>query len=247
MLRGLRLAVAALCAKAFRVYQQELARQKAAAQRKGQGRRSISTCVLICLARKLRRELAVHCRLMLIPVLAKQSRPDGILLRGYLLGKANNSLNIGPFVDPLLTCCYSPLHAKATFGPFKFVSVTRARPMSGNDQAKKQGGGYYTNVRDQNLVWSKRGLNARVTMIVVGVDDDPNAPHAAVVWVNSGPGDPLRGRHLHRRDAINLVVEGAMYLDGHWLRPGQAKIVPAGVKYGDATTSSEGVIFLGIF
>src|SRR3546814_20357086 len=70
---------------------------------------------------------------------------------------------------------------------------------------------------------------------------------AAIVWCNSGPGDPLRGRHAHACDAINLVVQGGMYMDGIWLRPGQAKIVPADTNYGDATVSGEGCIFLEIF
>src|SRR3546814_8446101 len=38
-----------------------------------------------------------------------------------------------------------------------------------------------------------------------------------------------------------------MYMDGIWLRPGQAKIVPADTNYGDATVSGEGCIFLEIF
>lgn len=119
--------------------------------------------------------------------------------------------------------------------------------MTAKEQAKKEGRGYYTHLRDSDHQWAKRGLNARVSMIVVGAEEDPNAPIAAIIWVNSGPGDPLRGRHLHHEDAINLVVEGGMYIDGHWLRPGQAKIVPADVKYGDAIPTQDGVIFLEIF
>src|SRR3546814_11616751 len=38
-----------------------------------------------------------------------------------------------------------------------------------------------------------------------------------------------------------------MYMDGIWLRPGQAKIVPADTNYGDATVTGEGCIFLEIF
>ena len=114
-------------------------------------------------------------------------------------------------------------------------------------KAKKEGRGFYSNVRDPNLNWSKRGLNARTCTISLGQDGDLDAPVAAVVWLNSGPGDPLRGRHAHACDAINLVVEGGMYMDGIWLRPGQAKIVPADTNYGDATVTGEGCIFLEIF
>src|SRR3546814_19698921 len=34
---------------------------------------------------------------------------------------------------------------------------------------------------------------------------------------------------------------------GIWLRPGQAKIVPADTNYGDATVTGEGCIFLELF
>src|SRR3546814_9417774 len=67
------------------------------------------------------------------------------------------------------------------------------------------GRGFYSNVRDPNLKWSKRGLNARTCTISLGPDGDQDSPVAAVVWLNSGPGDPLRGRHSHSCDAINLV------------------------------------------
>src|SRR3546814_20813426 len=103
------------------------------------------------------------------------------------------------------------------------------------EKTKKEGRGFYSNVRDPNLNGSKRGLNARTCTISLGQDGDQDSPVAAVIWLNSGPGDPLRGRHSHSCDAINLVVEGGMYMDGIWLRPGQAKIVPADTNYGDPT------------
>src|SRR3546814_3542807 len=80
-------------------------------------------------------------------------------------------------------------------------------------------------------------MKARTCTISRGPDGDKDSPVAAIVWLNSGPGDPLRGRHAHSCDAINLVVQGGMYMDGIWLRPGQAKIVPADTNYGDATVS----------
>lgn len=119
--------------------------------------------------------------------------------------------------------------------------------MNDIEKAKKEGRGFYSNVRDPNLNWSKRGLNARTCTISLGQDGDQDSPVAAVIWLNSGPGDPLRGRHSHSCDAINLVVEGGMYMDGIWLRPGQAKIVPADTNYGDATVTGEGCIFLELF
>src|SRR3546814_13194359 len=74
-------------------------------------------------------------------------------------------------------------------------------------KAKQEGRGFYSNVRDPNLNWSKRGLNARTCTISLGPDGDKDSPVAAIVWLNSGPGDPLRGRHAHSCDAINLVVQ----------------------------------------
>lgn len=115
------------------------------------------------------------------------------------------------------------------------------------EQEKREGGGYYTHVRDPAHNFAKRGLNARTAMLPCGVEGDKSAPLIGVIWVKCGPGDPLRGRHCHHGDAINLVVEGAMYIDGKWLRPGQAKIVPAELNYGDAVASPDGVVFLEIF
>lgn len=115
------------------------------------------------------------------------------------------------------------------------------------EQANRDGRGYYTHVKDPALNFLSRGLNARTALLPVGTGRGRDAPLVGVIWVNAGPGDPLRGRHCHHGDAINLVIEGAMYMDGTWLRPGQAKIIPSEMNYGDATTSPEGVVFLEIF
>src|SRR3546814_6884334 len=69
----------------------------------------------------------------------------------------------------------------------------------------------------------------------------------AVIDVKPGPGDALRGQHLHYGDAINLIVTGSVCMDGTWLRPGHAKIAPAGLTYGDAIPAPEGYTFLEIF
>ena len=114
------------------------------------------------------------------------------------------------------------------------------------EQAREEGRGYYTSMKDPDHNFAGRALNVRVAIIPVGAKGDQQAPLAAIVWVNAGPGDILRGRHTHPSDAINLVVEGSMYMDGVWLRPGQAKIVPAETNYGDAVTPT-GVLFLEIF
>jgi len=119
--------------------------------------------------------------------------------------------------------------------------------MNDLERAKKERRGYYTSIRDENLNFHRRGLNARVGMVSCGEDGDSRAPLIGVIQVNAGPGDPLRGLHLHTGDAINLVVEGAMCMDGTWLRPGQAKIVPRDLIYGDPIASKDGCIFLEIF
>lgn len=105
----------------------------------------------------------------------------------------------------------------------------------------------FTSVRDERLEWLDRGLNAQTSVIVVGQKGDQGAPGVGIIRCAAGPGDRLRGRHTHTADAINLVIEGAMYMDGAWLRPGQAKVVPAGFEYGDAMVGPEGVTFLEIF
>ena len=115
------------------------------------------------------------------------------------------------------------------------------------EQARKEGRGFYTSIRDEDLNFHGRGLNARVGLLPIGEPGDSSAPVTAVVQVRAGPGDPLRGRHLHYGDAINLIVDGALCMDGTWLRPGQAKIVPAHFTYGDAVPSANGCIFLEIF
>jgi hypothetical protein len=105
----------------------------------------------------------------------------------------------------------------------------------------------FTSISDEALPWLVRGLNVRTSVLVVGAASDPSAPAVAIVDVHPGPGDRLRTRHVHDTDAVNLVIAGSMYMDGEWLRPGQAKVVPAGTEYGDALEGPEGVTFLEIF
>jgi hypothetical protein len=105
----------------------------------------------------------------------------------------------------------------------------------------------FTSIHDDSLTWLTRGLNVRISMVALGPLSDPASPAAGVIDAFPGPGDRLRSRHAHPTDAINLVLDGAMYMDGVWLRPGQAKIVPADAEYGDALTGPHGVKFLEIF
>ena len=105
----------------------------------------------------------------------------------------------------------------------------------------------FTSLRDETLKWLTRGLNTRISMITLGPLSDVNSPAAGVIDVFPGPGDRLRSRHAHPTDAINLVLHGAMYMDGVWLRPGEAKIVPANAEYGDGVPGPGGVKFLEIF
>lgn len=105
----------------------------------------------------------------------------------------------------------------------------------------------FTSVGDESLDWLDRGLNAKTSVIVLGAATDSNVPAVGIIRCEAGAGDRLRGRHSHSADAINLVIEGSMYMDGTWLRPGQAKIVPAWSEYGDAMVGPDGVAFLEIF
>src|SRR3546814_14313393 len=43
-------------------------------------------------------------------------------------------------------------------------------------KAKQEGRGFYSNVRDPNLNWSKRGLNARTCTISLGPDGAKDSP-----------------------------------------------------------------------
>lgn len=104
-----------------------------------------------------------------------------------------------------------------------------------------------TSMHDESLPWGPAVLNARTAFIVLGDEDDGKAPTVGVLNVSPGPGDRLRGRHIHKADAINLVIEGAMYMDGVWLRAGESKIVDADFEYGDALTGPDGVRFLEIW
>ena len=107
--------------------------------------------------------------------------------------------------------------------------------------------GYYTSMLDPTRFWADRGLNVRTSLIPLGDEGDPKTPGIGVLDIKAGPGDRLRGRHIHFCDAINLVVEGALYMDGVWFRPGQASIVPADYEYGDAVAGPDGVRFLEMF
>lgn len=127
------------------------------------------------------------------------------------------------------------------------IVKTKKKPIDDIEKAKNEGRGYYTSVRGENLNFNSRGLNSRVALVSVGEEGDMTAPAAGVIQINSGPGDLLRGRHLHHGDAINLVVHGGLCMDGTWLRPGQAKIVPANLTYGDGIPSKDGCAMLEIF
>src|SRR3546814_12132603 len=59
-------------------------------------------------------------------------------------------------------------------------------------KAKQEGRGFYSNVRDPNLNWSKRGLNARTCTISLGPAGDKDSPVAAIGRLNSGRSDDRR-------------------------------------------------------
>lgn len=108
-------------------------------------------------------------------------------------------------------------------------------------------GHMYTHLTDESLPWGPPVLNARTALIVLGDAADPAAPTVGVIDVKHGPGDRLRGLHVHGSDAVNLVLRGSLYMDGVWLRPGQAKIVDRDLVYGDGLAGPDGVNFLEIW
>lgn len=108
-------------------------------------------------------------------------------------------------------------------------------------------GTFRTNISDDGLPFGKATVNARTAIIVLGEKDDPEAPAIGVINVKAGPGDRIRSLHIHTADAINLVIEGAMYMDGQWIRAGEAKIVDANLVYGDGLAGPDGFNFLEIW
>src|SRR3546814_2146647 len=71
-------------------------------------------------------------------------------------------------------------------------------------QAKQEGRGFYSNIRDPNLNWSKRGLNTRTCTISLGPDADKDSPLASIVGFISSPRATLSGRHAHSCDVMTL-------------------------------------------
>jgi hypothetical protein len=106
---------------------------------------------------------------------------------------------------------------------------------------------FRTRIDNDDLPWGPPILNGRTGVIVLGNLDDPYAPTIGVINVNNKPGDRTRSRHIHETDAINLIIEGALYMDGVWLTPGVSKVVSANYEYGDGLAGPQGVKFLEIW
>jgi hypothetical protein len=131
----------------------------------------------------------------------------------------------------------------------KVTSMSEARRLAEGDPFDEPTpeGLFRTRIDDDDLPWGPPLLNARTSMVILGNLSDPNAPAVGVINVKDGPGDALRGRHLHGSDAVNLIIEGAFYMDGVWLKPGEAKVVSANYEYGDGLVGPDGVKFLEIW
>lgn len=138
------------------------------------------------------------------------------------------------------------LPSRPTYQPRRGIRADTGSPDSDQNPAPEDGGIIWTAVDDDELPWS-HNINVRTAVIVVGDQDDVTAPTIAVINAGPGPGDRLRGRHIHTTDAVNFVVRGAMYMDGDWIHSGEAKVVPGHFEYGDALIGPEGVQFLEIF
>lgn len=138
------------------------------------------------------------------------------------------------------------LPARPTFRPRRGIRVDTDSSDNGQIPAGDDKGIIWTAVDDDSLPWS-HNINVRTAVIVVGDQGDVTAPTIAVINAQPGPGDRLRGRHIHTTDAVNFVVRGAMYMDGDWIHSGEAKVVPGHFEYGDALIGPEGVQFLEIF
>src|SRR3546814_20703377 len=97
--------------------------------------------------------------------------------------------------------------------------------------ARQKGRGFYSNVRDPNPNWSKRGLNARTCTISLGPDGDQDSPVGAIDWLKSGPGEQRRGGQEDTWEAISVDVQGGRDMEGSWTRPGTAQHVTARHQY----------------
>jgi hypothetical protein len=144
------------------------------------------------------------------------------------------------------------LPPRSMFRPRRGITVTdptEIAPWSAEPEHEpgERPGILVTRVDDDSLPWGPPLLNARSTIIVLGDPSDPEATAVGVINTRSGPGDGLRGRHFHRSDAVNLVIEGGLYMDGAWLRAGEAKVVAAEQEYGDGLAGPDGVKFLEIW
>jgi hypothetical protein len=138
------------------------------------------------------------------------------------------------------------LPARPAFTPRRGIRVDVDSPGGGETPGGGEKGLIWTAVDDDALPWS-HNINVRTAVIVVGDASDVAAPTIAVINAQPGPGDRLRGRHIHTTDAVNFVVRGAMYMDGDWIHSGEAKVVSGHFEYGDALIGPDGVQFLEIF
>lgn len=141
------------------------------------------------------------------------------------------------------------LHLKDSYTPRRGVKVTAKEwvDLGKSPLPPEHPGLFFSAVNDDSLNWGPPILNARTSLVVVGEPDDPHAPVVGCINVAPGPGDRLRSRHIHGADALNLVIRGAVYMDGAWLRPGEAKIAPGNVEYGDGMAGPEGMDFFEIW
>lgn len=144
------------------------------------------------------------------------------------------------------------LPPRPTHRPRRGIGIAQRAEAEGRIGAGRTGGlvpegMIRTSFDDEQLPWGPPVLNARTALVILGDVADPKAPTVGVINVSPGSGDRLRARHIHKADAVNLVIEGAMYMDGVWLRAGESKVVDANFEYGDALTGPDGVRFLEIW
>jgi hypothetical protein len=97
---------------------------------------------------------------------------------------------------------------------------------------------------DDELEWGGDIDKARSAALFFGPEFDGRSPCAVVFKLEPGFCDPLSSMHIHGADAINLVIQGSMKMDGVWLTPGMMKCTPAGEAYGDHEVGPDGVTFI---
>lgn len=83
--------------------------------------------------------------------------------------------------------------------------------------------------------------------IFIGPPRDPKAPVGIVVRAGVDVGDRVASTRTYATATMTVVTEGAMQIDGRWMKPGDIHITPAGVPHGDLVVGPRGATVFILF